>query len=151
MRILIALLLSAFSVEAATLAQLRTRVDAWLADKWPIVVSRQETYFGNHGRYWQGLLTHTNIPAHTTASDSDSVADRLTTTPNDQTETWLNVFAEWQLEAFPAAVKVDAYDGPDGKGFVATIFIRHNGTLYSRSQAVGPETWATRAWRVVTE
>ena len=131
----------------ATLAQLRIRVDAWLADKWPTVVARQQNYFTNRGHYWQGLKTHTIDPAHTNGSDGDSAPDRLNSNPTDQFENWSNVFPEWDGVPIPCALQVDTYGvaqrNEDGsvtvlQGWVATIWIRYNGVLYSRSQNVGP-------------
>lgn len=135
----------------ATLNQVRNRVDAWLADKWPTVVARQQNYFANRGEYWQGTKTHTIVPAHTNSLDGDSLADRLASGPSDAYSTWANVFPEWAGTLIPAALQIDVYGGPQGKGWVATIFVRFNGTLYSRSQNVGPESHRTEAWHVVNE
>jgi hypothetical protein len=135
----------------ATLAQVRTRVNAWLADRWPIVVARQENYRANRGRYWQGLLSHSIVPAHTNGADGDAVADRLTQNPSDQFDTWKNVFPEWDGAPLPAAIRCDTYSGPLGDGYCVTIFIRFNGTLYSRSQNVGPESHRTHDWMIVEE
>ncbi len=130
----------------ATLAQLRTRVDDWLAGFWPTFVARQGNYLGNRGRYWQGLLTHTVVPAHTNAANGDSIPDRINVHPSDQFEDWITAFPEWENVAIPAAVRCDTYDGATGKGYCATIFVRYNGTLYSRSQNVGPEFDRTHDW-----
>jgi hypothetical protein len=135
----------------ATLAQVRTRVDAFLTDKWPTVVARQQNFFINRGRYWQGLLTHTIYPAHTNGADGDSIPDRLNSNPTDQFENWSAVFPEWDGVAIPCALKCDPYDGPYGKGYFVTILIRYNGVLYSRSQNVGPETRFQYGWRVENE
>jgi hypothetical protein len=135
----------------ATLLQLRTRVDAWLADKWPTVVARQDNYLANRGHYWQGLLTHTIVPTHTNSVDGDAVPDRLVVHPTDVFEDWKTAFPEWDGVNIPAALKIDVYDGPQGKGWCATIYIRYNGTLYSRSRNVGPESERTEAWHVVDE
>jgi hypothetical protein len=131
-----------------TLAQMRTAVDNWLTNKWPAVTSRQETYFANQGRYWQGLITHLVPPAHTNSTDGSKTGDRLDQGPSDQpnSRTWLDVFPEWLSELLPATAIMDVYDGPLGKGYVATVRATHNGTLYERSQNVGPETWRTQAW-----
>ena len=135
----------------ATITQLRNRVDAWLADKWPTVVARQQNYYANRGVYWQGLRTHTIVPAHTNAADGDSVADALDAMPDDAYSNWRNVFPEWDGVPIPCAVSIDVYGGPDGEGWCATIWIRYNGVLYSRSQNVGPDTHRTEAWHVVNE
>lgn len=135
----------------ATLAQTRTRVDNWLATHWPQFVARQENYFTNKGRYWQGLLTHTTVPPHTSGADGDSIGDRINIHPTDQFEDWITAFPEWENVALPAAVKVDVYDGPQGKGYCATLYVRFNGVLYSRAQNVGPEAFRTYGWRVEDE
>lgn len=135
----------------ATLTQLRTRVDNWLAAHWPTFTARQENYKTNRGNYWQGLLTHTIVPEHTNAADGDSIADRISIHPTDQFEDWLTAFPEWDGVNIPAAVKCDVYDGPQGKGYCATLYIRHNGILYSRARNVGPESERTYGWRVEVE
>lgn len=130
----------------ANLAQLRDRVDAWLADKWPTVVARQQNFFTNRGRYWQGLRTHTIIPAHTNGSDGDSAPDRMDDNLTDQYENWRAVFPEWDGVPIPCALQVDVYDGPQGKGWVARIFVTFNGATYTRAQNVGPHSWLTQGW-----
>jgi hypothetical protein len=135
----------------ATLNQVRTRVDNWLAEKWPSLVARQDNFFINRGRYWQGLRTHTIVPAHTNGADGDSLCTELDAQPNDAFSNWRNAFPEWATEPIPCALQCDVYDGPLGKGWFATIWIRYNGTLYKRSRNVGPESEHTQAWAVVTE
>lgn len=136
-----------------TLAQVRTRVDDWLTARWDNIVARQETYFVNHGVYWQGLITHTVVPAHTTLLFGDSLADRLLVTPTDQRgANWLQALTGLNLniELFPAALICDSYEGPAGNGFALTVLAYHNGTLYGRTQGYGPQaSQFTRAWRVV--
>lgn len=118
-------------------------MDTWLAAKWPTAVARQETYAGNHdGRYWQGLITHTVIPPHTTLAFVDTLADRLLTTPTDQVgANWLQALSGLNLDTdlFAAALIIDVYDGPLGTGWQATVIASYNGTYYWRRQAVGPE------------
>jgi hypothetical protein len=132
-----------------TLAQVRDAVDTWLAGKWPTVQARQTTYFGNHGRYWQGLVTHLPVPAHTSSVDGSTAPNRLALKPTDIAQSWLDVLPEWLTELMPAAVWIDAYDGPDGKGYVASVKATHNGNTWMRSQNVGPETWRTIGWHQV--
>lgn len=132
----------------ATLSQVRTRVDAWLADKWPVLVARQETYFANHGHYWQGVRTHTFDLNHTSQTDGDSSPDNLNSRPTDVEESWTTLFPAWEGVSIPAVLKVDVYDGPLGKGWVATVWVAYNGTVYRRSRNVGPWTERTEAWAV---
>lgn len=135
----------------ATLIQVRTRVDTWLADKWPTITARQENYKSNRGNYWQGVRTHTVVPAHTNGADGDTIPDRLEQEPSDAFSDWKNVFPEWDGVAIPCALQCDVYESPQGKGYVATVFIRYNGVLYSRSRNVGPESHRTEAWHIVKE
>jgi streptogramin lyase len=135
----------------ATLNQVRTKVDDWLALKWPTVKSRQQTYFDNHGRYWQGLITHSSVPVFTTNSDGDAIPDDLSFKPTDGLLSWEDIFPDWEGALLPCAIKIDVYDGPQGMGYVGVVFVRYNGTVYSRSQNVGPESSRTKAWHIVEE
>lgn len=135
----------------ASLAQVRTRVDDWLAARWPTVQARQATYAANHnGRYWQGLKTHTGEPNHTTATFADATPDRMTSKPSDQAETWRDFLDEINGVAIPAVFVMDCYQAPGGWGYVAHVYARHNGVLYHRAQGVGPEN-RNQAWHVVDE
>lgn len=134
-----------------TLNQMRNMIDNFVTNKWSTIVARQENFRANRGRYWQGLATHSACPAHASNSDGSKVGDRLNEGPGDQFSTWLNVFPEWLSELLPACVRVDVYDGPEGQGWVLTVEAMHNGTLYRRSQNVGPESHRTKAWHTVQE
>ena len=135
----------------ATIAQLRTRVDDFIANRLPLIVARQENFRTNRGRYWQGLLTHTVVPAHTNSADGDSIADGLVQTPTDSLDNWAAVFPEWTADSIPCALRVDIYDGPSGKGWVLFIFVRFNGQLYRRGLNVGPESSRSHGWTVIDE
>jgi len=43
----------------ATLAQIRTKADAKLAEFWPILQAKQDAYFAKHGKYFQLLVSPT--------------------------------------------------------------------------------------------
>lgn len=133
-----------------TLNQMRNAADTFLANKWPTIVARQENFRANRGRYWQGLRTHTTVPAHTNSTDGSKLGDRLNEGPGDQFSTWLNVFPEWLSELLPVTVWIDVYDGPEGHGWVGGIEATHNGNLWRRTQNVGPESWRTQGWHQVT-
>lgn len=124
-----------------TINQLRNEIDSRLTNLWPRIVTRQETYFSNHGRYWQGLWTHIPMPSCVQQdSGFPDVAPNLNAVPPDVVGTWANI------ENFPATlcyrIRIDVYTG----GFVATVQVKHNGTVYARSQNYGPQTWRTMAW-----
>lgn len=133
----------------ATLAQVRTRVDDWLAARWPTVQARQEVYLAAHGHYWQGKRTATLAPDHKTAAFEDAKADPLTDKPTDQSETWKDFLPEIDDLAIPCVFTVDVYSSPKGDGYVATVTAAYNGIVYSRSHNVGPESERTVAWHVV--
>ena len=134
-----------------TLTQVRNRVDQFITDRLAVFSARQENFRTNRGRYWQGLLTHTNVPAHTNSADGDSIADRLIQSPTDQLENWVTVFPEWSGESIPCALSVDVYDGPLGAGWILIIFIRYNGQLYRRAFNVGPDSSRSNPWTAVSE
>lgn len=134
-----------------TLSTLRNAIDTWLENRWPTVTARQATYFTNQGRYWQGLVTHIPPPSHTNSIDGSVLPNRMLLTPTDQVTSWADVLPEWVTELMPAAIWIDVYLAPAGAGYVASIRVTHNGTLYQRSQNVGPETARTKAWHQVIE
>lgn len=145
--IVILLLVTIQSVNALTPQEIRDAVDTWLAARWPTVVSRETTYASNHnGNYWQGLITHTNIPA----DDIAALADLLDNHPTDQLVSWNQAIPGLPTQ-WPMALVMDVYDGPLGKGYCGTIYIyiTQLGRLYSRSQNVGPETWRTQSWHAL--
>ncbi len=104
-----------------------------------------------HGIYWQGLITHNLIPSHTDLGDGDSPPDLLHTRPHDVPLSWSALFPELAGISIPFGLKIDEYVGPSGDGFVATVYVRYQDTLYARSQNLGPETWRTADWRRVEE
>lgn len=147
----IALLAVSLSSQAATLASTRLKVDTWLTNNFPAVITKQSTYFATHHRYWQGLLscTGTNkIPNFTTASDGDATADNLASKPYYQAESIADFFPAFVGVSLPAAFKCDQYVGPIGAGYTVTVYVRFNGTIYTRSKTIGPEKWRDCDWAV---
>lgn len=132
-----------------TLNQMRNAIDAFVTNKWPTIVARQENYRTNRGVYWQGLRTHLVEPAHTSSTDGSKLADQLNAGPSDAFSTWANVFPEWLSELLPACVWVDTYGGPDGQGWVFNVLATHNGTRWHRAVNVGPESYRAVAWHQV--
>lgn len=153
-----------------TLAQVRNRVDDKLVNiVWPMIVAKQEIYKNGvyteelvedvivrtytvqpHGVYWQGLKTHAIEPNHVTAQYNDTLPSELNNSPHDQAVTWTDFIPELNV-TLPAVFISDVYHGPLGQGFVISVYARFNGTLYSRSQNSGPETWRNKDWYAVVE
>lgn len=143
-RLLIALIvvLSAQPARAQTPAQVRTQVDTWLANRWATVQTKQAAYLAKTGRYFQGLRTHTVLEP---ADGVELAPDNVLVKPTDQVERWADVIT---LPAtMPCVLRIDTYDGPAGKGYVATVRVKLAGSWWERAQQVGPETYRTHAWR----
>lgn len=151
-KILLTLLLFATSAQAATLASTRLKVDTWLTNIWPTITSKQDTYLSTHGRYWQGHLAFTlaNIPNFTGAQDGDAIPDNLNSRPHYQSETIADLFPTLVGNTIPAAFLCTQYLGPHGPGYCVTIFVKFNGTVYTRSRNVGFDAWRTQDWSVYT-
>lgn len=133
-----------------TLQEARDKADNWLAARYPNLVSKQDNFFSTNGHYWQGLVTHTlnNVPNHTPSADGDSLADRGDDAPSDISENWNVAFPNLLNLPIPAAIWIDAYNGPLGQGYIINVLVRFQGTWYHRSRNEGPETWRTIAWHV---
>lgn len=136
-----------------TLVQVRNAVDARLTTLWTgQVVPRQAAYLAAHGRYFQGYATFSlaALPDNPSGGAATvlEVAPTTNTHPTDQAETWTD--SGIVLGAtIPMALRMDVYDGPQGKGYVGTVWARWAGNTYTRSQNFGPEDWRTQAWAVV--
>jgi hypothetical protein len=137
-----------------TISQIRNFVDARLATLWTdVIVPRQEQYASNHGgRYWQGirvidLADLPNNPQNVNATVLETAPD-LTRKPTDQATSWADAAIDLGA-TLPMAIAIDVYNGPLGTGYVGQVWVRHNGTVYTRAQNHGPEDWRTFSWRVV--
>jgi hypothetical protein len=114
-----------------------------------MLVARQNTYAASHnGKFFQGLLTFSSLPAHTTTQSADKLADRLTAKPTDQSLSWADAFPEFNTELFAAGAKVDVYDGPIGKGWWIVVYVKHNGIVYHRCKSFGPDKSRDHDWEV---
>lgn len=117
-----------------TLQELKTKADIKLSHLWKIITSKQELYFAKNGRYWQGILTPSNIPIDGIDSDLD-----LTKKPSHQNEDWSFLELPINLK-IPFQIRVDTYKCPNGShGFQVTVFVSVEGAIYSRSKGIGEE------------
>lgn len=133
---------------AGKATDVRETVNGILADLWPRIQAKQAAYYANHGHYWQGLWTHNVAPA-----DGVTVApNNLDASPTDQPISWRKFKADYRLTMLaklPMAIRMDVYDGPRGKGYVATCRVGYNGKVYERAAQVGPETELAHGWQEV--
>jgi hypothetical protein len=128
--------------KALTLAEIRTAVDAKLAELWPVVQTKQAAYLASRGRYWQGIRTIAGNPPE----DAAEVAVNLAAKPSYQAESWAD-FAIGLPATLGFSLRIDTYSGPQGKGYVGTVEAMKNGVIYDRAANVGPETWRAHPWQ----
>ena len=124
-----------------SLATVRNRINDWLTPRWSWLADKQDAYLAANGRYFQGLWTHTAEVGQTDALTGDTIPDNLTSHPTDQSHTWQDAVGN-ALDALPlpARLRLDVYDGPQGKGWSATLQVRYNGNTHERTKGVGPES-----------
>jgi hypothetical protein len=122
------------------LSDVRDKINNWLAPRWSWLVSKQDTYFGNHGEYFQGLWTHSSEIEQTDALDGDQIPDQLDNMPTDRPHDW-RVLVEDAFDALPlpARLRLDVYEGMEDKGWSATLQVLYQGKLYERTKGVGLE------------
>lgn len=134
------------------LVQIRNAINSRLADLWTNqIVPRQAAYFAVHGRYWQGLAFNA-LPANANNANpgiAETACDH-TKKPSDQAHDW-SAAGVAAGSTWPAQLRVDVYSGPLGHGYVCVARVRWNGSVYERSHNMGPETFRTQDWHLVTE
>lgn len=133
---------------------LQTTVDAKLDDLVTQLATIQGTYKTTNGKYWQGRACTATVPA-----DGATVASTPTDVPTDQTRiqvegiwyggSWADVGITLDA-SLPVCLHVDAYDGPQGHGYVVNGMVTEGASTYQRSINVGPETYRTQAWTDIT-
>ncbi len=97
--------------------------------------------------YWQGLSTHSSIPAHTNANDNDAVPDRMGNSPSDQIS-WADAnFIPQPITTWPCSLVVNVYDGPSGKGYELTASFDYEGDVWRRVIHTGPESYRQQNWQ----
>jgi len=135
-----------------SLATVRTKIDDWLTPRWQTLVDRQDTFFANRGKYFQGKWTHSGEVEQTDALNGDTVPDNLTDSPTDQSQNWQDFIGNaFDALPLPARLRIDVYNGPLGHGWAATLQVRYDGNVYERSRNSGPETWRTEAWHLLSQ
>lgn len=124
----------------ATPAQIQATIDADYAVFGNSIATAQATYFAAHGRYWQGLVTHSVIPA-----DGASVAaNQLLLKPSYEAQGWF-VLGVAVLNK-PYALEIHQYHGPGYFGFMAILYVTIAGNLWVRMKDSGPEPYRTQGW-----
>ena len=123
-----------------TQVTLKQRLDEIITD----IHNKQEAYFLTHGRYWQGLPTHSIPP-------KDGVETKVTRNkvkPNDQTEDWDDF--GFNVANLPFNMRVDIYESEKGFGYTITVVSDIDSKLYARSTGFGPEE-TDKEWAELVE
>ena len=120
---------------------LLTKVNNALADIASRIETREVTYFTNHGRYWQGILTPSTVPI-----DGTDTPPNLTLHPTDQAETWAD-FAANLTATIPFSIFVFVHNGPDGQGFTMGAIVQlNNGEVWYRTRGSGFYGYTSGQW-----
>jgi len=106
------------------------------------LTQRQAAYELSHGRYFQGLDTHSVLPA-----DGNETAADFAHKPTDQEETWTP--SDFPAIS-PASLKIDVYGG-ELVGYVATLSFVYGGVLWQKAHGYGDFTHLDHDWQEVTE
>jgi hypothetical protein len=123
-----------------TLQETTDAIDAAFAGLVGSIQQQQEAYRAARGRYFQGLWSHAAPPA----DGASAVPDQLTAHPDYQAESWAD------MQGFPATTQAraccDQYRGPAGEGYVFTMQLLWQGTLWQRAVNFGPEDYRDDGW-----
>ena len=107
----------------------------------PYLDQFQQEYFVLYERYYQALISHSQVP------ETLTTPDKLTYHPTDQAE---NLAYLWDRSYLPAeiawAFSIDVYSGPGGDGYVLNIEALVDQVTWIRSINVGPETNRSQGW-----
>lgn len=128
----------------ATVAQIRTQVDAALTSLWAAIQTHQTAFFAARGRFWQGLRTASVTPA----DGATVLPDVGSSKPSYEFQGWP---AALIASALPMTIEIHQYKTPAGTcGYQAFVYVTINGVTHMRTQQVGPEAWRAQGWSVVT-
>ena len=108
------------------------------------IIAFQAGEASKSGKFYQVLWTHSQAPA----DGALVLPDLLYSFPTDQIGK--SAQAQWDAAKLPASfdarIRVDVYDGPQGKGFVVVVQSQLNGATWQRSINYGPETYRDQGW-----
>jgi hypothetical protein len=121
-----------------TLAEIRTKVDNWLADKWVnVIVPKEQAYFAKHGRYFG--MNWSPVAEVTDGTDTAFVF-------NQPSRFFVAQDVDVTFPSIPFQLQIICHDGPTGKGFTGWAKVKLlNGDVYLRSQGYG-EYGETNPW-----
>jgi hypothetical protein len=115
--------------------------DAQINIMLPRLEAFQDEYHKVNGRYYQALISNNTAP------DVPVVPDGIKSSPTDQPET-LAFF--WDASSLPDTLawsfSIDTYAGPDGEGYVLSVYTVVDSETWLRVINYGPDTYRTEEW-----
>lgn len=122
--------------------EVRDEIDLRVTAAWAAIQGAQAAYFAGHGHYWQGLPSHSSIPAN----GAEVAPDLAGESPSDQNETWSDMGLLPALTL--SRLRMDVYAGPAGPGYALISEVELGGAIWERVWHSGPETWRSFGWRI---
>lgn len=123
-----------------TISQVISACDALIDTVRTKVSAKQDNFFVNRARYWQGFPTHGQHPAHTTSKWGNAVPDRLSGQGGSDYDNWISVTPDLSAVEIPCSFRCDQYTAPDAKGYVLIATFTYNGVSWTKAINVGPRT-----------
>ena len=109
-----------------TLLELQQKANPVLANIWSVIQTRQASYFANHGKYFQLLVT----PDTEVVGGADSP---FTIRHPSDAQFIVDIDVPW-ASTIPFQISVDTTDGPDGHGYSATVTAKVGVKIYQRTR-----------------
>lgn len=132
--------------QACDQTQKLNAVDNAFQSKLNRIKNYESSYLIAHGRYFQALRTHTNIP-----DGNNAAIDRGNSKPDYQAETLQALLDGANVpNQIPNSFRIDQYDGANGQGYVIILEVIACGKHMMRSVNVGAETYRDQDWFELT-
>jgi hypothetical protein len=127
-----------------SLATLQAKWDSFMTNKFTLLQNRQNLYFTNKGKYFQGIFTNA-IP-----TDPNELTPDLTVKPLNQAESWADIGITLPA-TMPVRLSIDTYDGPNGHGWDLRAWVIVGSNTYSICvNGAGNETWRSLSWKQIS-
>lgn len=118
----------AVGAPARNLNQLQQNADAKLAQFWQVLTEKQNNYYQKHGEYFQLLVSP--VSSTTIKEGTDDIF--ITRHPSDG-KFLADIQFSW-ADTVPFQIEVHAYDGPNGKGYLAVVTVYYNDRIFRRER-----------------
>lgn len=129
---------------------MNAEIDAALESYRATVASVQAAYLATHGRYAQGLPTHSTPPT----VGSPSAPDALLASLHDQSDTWSDLMPQSGIpELWRFSLAIDVYGSGAGVGYRLVAAVKDgNGDTWTRTIDEGPQggsaPWSVLPWDI---